>query len=62
MASREGGEDVEESGPDADEKDGDEDGDLPCGDVLAGPEVQPVAAVGSAEPVVLDDYYDEEPL
>ena len=62
MAGGEGGEDVEEGGPDADEEDGDEDGDLPGGDVLAGPEVEPVAAVGGAEPVVLDYHYDEEPL
>ena len=35
---------------------------MPCGDVLAGPEVEPVAAIRSAEPVVLDDYHNEEPL
>lgn len=62
MAGGEGGEDVEKGGPDADEEDGDEDGDLPGGDVLAGPEVEPVATVGGGEPVVLDYYDDEEPL
>ena len=62
MAGGEGGEDVEEGGPDADEEDGDEDGDLPGGYVLAGPKVKPVAAVGGAEPVILDYYYDEKPL
>lgn len=29
--------------------------------MLRGPEVEPVAAVGGAEPVVLDDDDDEEP-
>lgn len=56
------GEDVEEGGPDDDEEEDDEDGDGPGGDVLRGPEVQPVAAVGGGEPVVLDYDYDEEPL
>ena len=62
MTGGEGGEDVEEGGPDADEEEGDEEGDLPGGDVGAGPEVEPVAAVGGGEPVILDYYYDEEPL
>ena len=56
------GEDVEESSPDDDEEEDDEDGDGPGGDVLGGPEVEPVAAVRGGEPVVLDDYHDEEPL
>lgn len=61
VVGREAGEEVEEGGPDADEEDEDEDGDAPCGEVLRGPEVEPVAAVGGAEPVVLDDDDDEEP-
>lgn len=57
----EAGEDVEQGGPDADEEDEHEEDDAPCGHVLRGPEVEPVAAVGRAEPVVLDDDHDEEP-
>ena len=56
------GEEVEYAGPDADEEDDDEDDDLPYSGVLAGPEVEPIAAIGGAEPVVLDDDDDEEPL
>ena len=56
------GEDVEEGGPDDDEEEDDEEADGPGGDVLRGPEVEPVAAVGGREPVILDDDHDEEPL
>ena len=56
------GEDVEEGGPDDDEEEDDEETDGPGGDVLRGPEVEPVAAVGGREPVILDDDHDEEPL
>lgn len=56
------GEDVEEGGPDDDEEEDDEEADGPGGDVLGGPEVEPVAAVGCREPVILNDDHDEEPL
>ena len=58
----EDGEDVEEGGPDDDEEEDDEEADGPGGDVLGGPEVEPVAAVGCREPVVLNHDHDEEPL
>lgn len=56
------GEDVEEGGPDDDEEEDHEDGDGPGGDVLGGPEVEPVATVGRRHPVILDYDHDEEPL
>ena len=56
------GEDVEEGGPDEDEEEDDEEADGPGGHVLGGPEVEPIAAVGRREPVVLDYDDDEEPL
>ena len=62
VRGREEGEDVEEGGPDDDEEEEDEEADGPGGDVLGGPEVEPVAAVGRREPVVLDHDHDEEPL
>ena len=62
MGGGEDGEDVEEGGPDDDEEEDYEDGDGPGGHVLGGPEVEPVAAVGGGEPVILDYDYDEEPL
>lgn len=55
------GEAPEREGPDADEEGGDEQRDGPCGRVLAGPEVFPVAAVGGREEEVLDEDGDEEP-
>lgn len=62
MGGGEEGENVEEGGPDDDEEEDYEDGDGPGRHVLRGPEVEPVAAVGGGEPVVLDYDYDEEPL
>jgi hypothetical protein len=61
VVGREAGEEVEEEGPDGDEEEEDEEGDGVGGEVLRGPEVEPVAAVGGAEPVVLDADDDEEP-
>ena len=51
----------EESGPDEDEEEDDEADDLPGFGVVGTPEVAPVATVGSAEPVVLDEHGHEEP-
>ncbi len=55
-------EDPEEAGPYENEEDNDEEQDLPCFGVRAGPQVLPVAAVGGGEPVVLNDDDDKEPL
>ena len=54
-------EEPEEGGPDEDEEEDDEADDLPGFGVVRTPEVAPVAAVGRAEPVVLDEDGDEEP-
>ena len=62
MAFRQGAESPEESAPDANEEGEDEEGDGPGGSVLGGPEVFPVAAVGSGEEEVLDEDGDKEPL
>ena len=62
VRGREPGEDVEEQRPDEDEEEDDEEGDGPGGSVRGRPEVEPVAAVGSREPVILDDDDDAEPL
>ena len=46
VGGREDGEDVKKGGPDDDEEEDDEEANGPGGDVLGGPEVEPVAAVG----------------
>ena len=56
------GADVEQGGPDDDEEEDYQDGNGPGGDMLGGPEVEPIAAVGCREPVVLDYDHNEEPL
>lgn len=61
MALAEGGEAIEESGPDADEEGEDEEPDHPWVCVLGGEEVAPVASVRRGEEIVLDDDGDEEP-
>ena len=55
------GEEEEEAGPDEAEEGDDEEDDLVGFGVVGGPEVAPVAAVGGAEEIVLDEDGDEEP-
>lgn len=55
-------EEVKDAGPDGDEKEDNKESDAPGRDMLRGPEVQPVAAIGGGEKVVLDNDDDEEPL
>lgn len=55
-------EEIEDGGPDANEEENDEDGDAPGRDMLRGPEIQPIAAVGGGEKVILDHNDNEEPL
>ena len=54
-------EEPEERGPDEDEEEDDEADDLPRFGVVGAPKVAPVAAVGRAEPVILDQHRHEEP-
>ena len=53
---------VEEGGPHSDEEEGDEEDYAPGGCVLGRPEVEPVAAVGGGEEVVLEEDHKKEPL
>lgn len=62
MGGGEVGEEVEDGGPDGNKEEDDKKGDAPGGDMLRGPEVQPVATVGGGEKVILDNDNDEEPL
>lgn len=52
---------AEEGSPNKDKEEDDHYEDGPGGDVLVAPEEGPVAAVGSREPVGLEDFRDEEP-
>lgn len=55
-------EDIEREHPYPDEEDDHKDCNRPGRSVMAGPEVSPAATIGDRQPVVLDEYHDEEPL
>ncbi len=62
MRFGEEGEDVEKGRPNDDKEEDHEDGDGPSGNVLGGPEVEPITTIGCRQPIILNYDHDEEPL
>lgn len=54
--------DPQDKCPDADEEDDDHDNNRPCWRLVAGPEIEPVPAIGCREPVILNEDSVEKPL